>query len=64
MSNTANESTPATSPPDEGVRISQKALSTIAWCVVGVVALWTAVQLAKLGADPAVLVPILKVLKI
>lgn len=55
--------TPATPPPDEGFRISPKALRILATCALGIVALWAAVELAKLGVDPAVLPAILKVFK-
>ncbi|MFC4014660.1 hypothetical protein ACFOY2_46070 [Nonomuraea purpurea] len=55
--------TPAPPPPDEGFRISPKALGILAKCAFGIVALWAAVELAKLGADPAVLGPILKLFK-
>ncbi|MGV9383456.1 hypothetical protein ACWDRB_47120 [Nonomuraea sp. NPDC003707] len=54
---------PAPPPPDEGFRISPKALRILATCALGIVALWAAVELAKLGADPAVLGPILKLFK-
>ncbi|MDX3101092.1 hypothetical protein [Nonomuraea angiospora] len=54
---------PATQPPDEGFRISPKALRILATCALGIVALWAAVELAKLGADPTVLPAILKFFK-
>ncbi|WP_043637000.1 hypothetical protein [Nonomuraea candida] len=54
---------PAAPPPDEGFRISPKALRILATCALGIVALWAAVELAKLGADPAVLPAILKIFK-
>ncbi|MGW2221671.1 hypothetical protein ACWCSD_42370 [Nonomuraea sp. NPDC001684] len=59
-----NVTTPASPPPDEGFRISPQALRTLAKCAFGIVALWAAVEIVKLGVDPTVLGPILKVIKL
>lgn len=59
-----NDPTPATPPPDRSdIQISSSALHILARCAVGIFALWTVVELAKLGADPAILVPILTALR-